>query len=68
MPEDTPPLGRRYPNVETKEPEFPNLSKAREFDFELHVRRGIEAGLTPEQARRHALDELKEREREGGRP
>lgn len=42
-----------------KEPDFPELRKAEEFDHEAHAERAIEAGLTPEQAIRHAKEDHK---------
>jgi hypothetical protein len=46
----------------TKEPDFPELSKAREFDREEHIRRSMAAGMTRQQAERHADEDLRERD------
>ena len=46
-------------NVEKKEPDFPNISAMRAQNHEHHVERGMEAGLTREQAERHAKDDGK---------
>lgn len=46
-------------NLPRKEPDFPELRQAEAFNQEAHVERAIEAGLTPEQAIRHAKEDHK---------
>lgn len=46
-------------NAETKEPDFPNLTAMEAQNKEHHVERGLDAGLTREQAERHAEDDAK---------
>lgn len=46
-------------NVETKEPDFPNLKKMEELNRKQHVERGIKMGLSPEEAERHAEEDAK---------
>jgi hypothetical protein len=46
----------------THEPDLPELSKLRAFDREQHVKKGIEAGMTREEAERHADEDLRERD------
>lgn len=46
-------------NVETKDPDFPNLSSIEAQNREHHVERALAAGLTKEQAERHAEDDAK---------
>lgn len=53
--------------MEKKTPELPELNKARAFDREEHIRRGMAAGLTREQAERHADEDLRGRRREDAR-
>lgn len=47
-----------------KEPSFEELERRRAFDREEHVRRGIAAGLSREEAERHADEDLKDRRHE----
>lgn len=43
------------------EPEFPELTKRRAFDRQTHIERSLEAGLTREQAEKHADEDLEDR-------
>lgn len=43
----------------TREPEFPTLTKIRAFDRQQHIQRSLEAGLSREEAERHADQEMK---------
>lgn len=56
-PKATETLGR----VPTREPDFPELTKIRAHDRQLHIQKAIEMGMTREEAERHADDELAER-------
>lgn len=49
-------------SVPTTEPEFPNLTAMAAFDRQQHIQRSIEAGLTREQAEKHADEHLHERD------
>lgn len=50
------------PDHETKgEPEFRALTRVRDFDRQQHIQKALEAGMTREQAERHADEELAER-------
>lgn len=49
-------------NAPRTEPEFPNLKAEDELDLELHAERALEAGLTPEQAIKHARHDHEENE------
>ena len=44
-----------------REPEYPELTKLRAFDRQQHMQRSIEAGMTREEAERHADEHLGER-------
>ncbi|HWH09315.1 MAG TPA: hypothetical protein VNX21_08950 [Candidatus Thermoplasmatota archaeon] len=46
-------------NVETKDPDFPNLTAMEAQNREQHVARAVEAGLSREEAERHAEDDAK---------
>jgi hypothetical protein len=48
------------PREPSKKP-LPNLTKIRDLDRQQHVQAGLDAGLTREQAERHADEELRER-------
>jgi hypothetical protein len=37
-----------------REPEFRELKRLETFDRQMHIQKGLEAGLTREQAERHA--------------
>lgn len=58
-------------NLPKSDPEFPNLTAMRAFDRQQHVQRSMEAGLSREEAERHADEHLRGRaprhieEREG---
>ena len=45
--------------AERKEPDFPNLTAMERQNREHHVQRGLDAGLTREQAERHADEDAK---------
>ncbi len=47
---------------EERAPDLPELKKARDFDREWHIRKGIEAGLSRAEAERHADEDLAERD------
>lgn len=44
-----------------KEPDFPELERRRRFDREEHVKRGMAAGLSREEAEKHADEDLRDR-------
>ncbi|MEA3201376.1 MAG: hypothetical protein QOE90_2804 [Thermoplasmata archaeon] len=41
--------------------ELPELTKLRAYDRQEHIRRAMDAGMTREQAERHADEDLRER-------
>ena len=41
-------------HLPTAEPEFPTLTAIRDFDRQQHIQKSIEAGLSREEAERHA--------------
>ena len=43
------------------DPTFPELTKMRAFDRQQHIQRSMEAGLTREQAEKHADEHLAQR-------
>lgn len=43
------------------EPEFPQLTAIHAFDRQQHIQRSMDAGMTREQAERHADEHLDER-------
>lgn len=45
-----------------REPDFPNLSKMQAQDRQQHIQKSIEAGLSREEAERHADEDLKDRD------
>ena len=47
---------------ETREPEYPELTKLQAFDRQMHIQRSLDAGMTREQAERHADEDLAERD------
>jgi len=52
------------PDEPTRTPskkDLPNLTKMRDLDRQQHIQKGLEMGLTREQAERHADEELRER-------
>lgn len=52
----------------TAEPEFPQLTKIRAMDRQLHIERAMEMGMSREEAERHAEHDLNDREAEGRLP
>ncbi|GEM_PF-5830418 len=50
------------PKLPTKDPEFPELTKLRDQDRQEHVRRAMAAGMSREEAERHADEDLRERD------
>jgi hypothetical protein len=46
-------------NAERRAPYFDQLTRIEAHDREMHIQKGIEAGLTREQAERHADEEMK---------
>lgn len=60
-----PPKGRTYPNVEMKEPEFRELQTMQAFDRQAHIERGLDAGLSREEAERHAEEDHADGARDG---
>lgn len=46
----------------TAEPEFPELTKMKAQDRQLHIERAIEMGMSREEAERHADHDLADRE------
>lgn len=44
-----------------KEPDFPNLTAMNAYDRQAHIERGLAAGLTREQAEKHADEHRPER-------
>lgn len=49
-------------NLPTKEPEFPELTRLRDFDRQRHIERSLEMGLSREEAEREAERDLGERD------
>lgn len=45
-----------------KEPEFRELNKLHAFDRQQHIQRSMDAGLSREEAERHADEDLKDRD------
>lgn len=45
-----------------KEPEFRELTKLRDYDRQEHIQRAMDAGMTREEAERHADEDMRERE------
>lgn len=53
---------------QTKEPrksEGNQLDELRAFDRQQHIQKGLEAGLSREEAEHHADEDMKDRDREG---
>ncbi|HWG92465.1 MAG TPA: hypothetical protein VNZ52_16590 [Candidatus Thermoplasmatota archaeon] len=42
-----------------KDPDFPELRARVKFDFEQHVRKAMENGMSREEAEKHALEDMK---------
>lgn len=49
-------------NVETKEPEFRELTRRQTFDRQTHIQKSLEMGMSREEAERHADQDLKDRD------
>lgn len=45
--------------IPTDEPEFKELQKIRAFDRQQHIQKALEAGMSREEAERHADDEIR---------
>lgn len=41
-----------------KEPDFPNIRARNDFDFDVHVRKAMEAGMSREEAEAHAREDM----------
>lgn len=52
----------RYPNMKKEDPDFPELTKLRAFDRQQHIQKSIEAGLSREEAEKHADHDLGDRD------
>lgn len=66
---DKEPATRTLGNVDTKEPDFPELTRLRDFDRQMHVQKSLEAGLSREEAEAHADHDLQSRDaRDDARP
>lgn len=48
--------------MDTREPDFPNLTKIRDQDRELHIQKAMEMGMSRKEAERHADEDLSERD------
>ena len=46
----------------TKEPEFRELTRLKAYDRQQHIQKSIEAGMSREEAERHADEDLKDRD------
>lgn len=57
----------RLAKAEKTEPEFPQLTSLRDFDRQMHIEKSMEAGLSREEAERHAEEDLKGRQKEDTR-
>lgn len=63
MPGKTPARTPRRGDEDKRDDErYPNLAAQRDWDRAQHVKQGLAAGLTKEQARKHADDEVREGE------
>lgn len=64
MTRDAEPAGneKTLGNVDTKEPEFPELTRLRAFDRQMHIQKSIEMGMSREEAERHADHDLEDRD------
>jgi hypothetical protein len=49
----------KLPNTE---PAFPELTKLRANDRQQHIQKALDAGMTREEAERHADEDLRERD------
>lgn len=57
-----------YPQdtMETKEPDFPELTRMRAFNRQQHIQKALEMGMTREEAERHADEDLTEYDQDLG--
>jgi hypothetical protein len=46
----------------TREPEYRELAKLQAFDRQMHIQKSLEAGLSREEAERHADADLADRD------
>lgn len=51
--------GKARAMVEKSEPTLPNLTAIRAYDRQQHIQKSLEAGLSRDEAERHADDEMK---------
>lgn len=49
-------------NVDTKEPDFPELTRLKAFDRQMHIQKSLEMGMSREEAERHAEHDLEDRD------
>lgn len=49
-------------HVETREPDFPQLTRIKAFDRQMHIQKSIEMGMSREEAERHAEHDLEDRD------
>lgn len=49
-----------FGHLPTAEPEFPSLTALKDFDRQEHIQKSLEAGLTREQAEKHADEHERE--------
>ena len=49
-------------NVETREPEFPELTRIKAFNRQMHIQKSLEMGMSREEAERHAEHDLEDRD------
>lgn len=54
------PAGERA-SLPKDDPEFPELAERRAFDRQAHIARSLEAGLSREEAEKHADEDLADR-------
>ena len=55
-------------NVEMKEPDFPELTRIKAFDRQMHIQKSLEMGMSREEAERHAEHDLKDRDKDDAKP
>lgn len=55
------PLSYTQDSREMREPDFPEISRMRATDRQLHIQKLLEAGLSREEAERHADEHMDER-------
>lgn len=56
---------RQFANMPKTEPEMRETKKLQAFDRQMHIQKGIEAGLSREEAEAHADADMQERESDG---